>query len=377
MKRTIFFCALLALFTGANAQKTTDYKEKHPYKDWVKLAPKLDDAFFTTPEAVRIADNVLLYQQTTGGWPKNIYMPAELTADEYQKALADKDNVNQSTIDNNATSTEIRYLSRIYLATGIEKYKDAALEGIRYILKAQYPNGGWPQFWPRPKGYYTHITYNDNAMVNVMNLLRDVYSKKAPYTYVPDTLCQRARTAFDKGVECILNTQVKQNGKLTVWCAQHDEHTLAPAKARAYELPSLSGAESDNIVLLLMSIPDPSPRIIASVEAAVSWFKANKITGIMRKDFTNSEGKKDYRMVPCPQDDYPCPVFWARFYTLEDNRPFFCDRDGVKKYDISEIGYERRNGYSWYNNAGLKVLKSTNSGKTDKRVTATSKRNFH
>ena len=357
MKRTIFFCALLALFTGANAQKTTEYKEKHPYKDWVKLAPKLDDAFFTTPEAVRIADNVLLYQQTTGGWPKNIYMPAELTADEYQKALADKDNVNQSTIDNNATSTEIRYLSRIYLATGIEKYKDATLDGIRYLLKAQYPNGGWPQFWPRPKGYYTHITYNDNAMVNVMNLLRDVYSKKAPYTYVPDTLCQRARIAFDKGVECILNTQVKQNGKLTVWCAQHDEHTLAPAKARAYELPSLSGAESDNIVLLLMSIPDPSPRIIASVEAAVSWFKANKITGIMRKDFTNSEGKKDYRMVPCPQDDYPCPVFWARFYTLEDNRPFFCDRDGVKKYDISEIGYERRNGYSWYNNAGLKVLK--------------------
>ena len=34
-----------------------------------------------------------------------------------------------------------------------------------------------------------------------------------------------------------------------------------------------------------MSIPDPSPPIIASVEAAVSWFKANKITGIMRKDF--------------------------------------------------------------------------------------------
>ena len=52
MKRTIFFCALLALFTGANAQKTTDYKEKHPYKDWVKLAPKLDDAFFTTKLSV-------------------------------------------------------------------------------------------------------------------------------------------------------------------------------------------------------------------------------------------------------------------------------------------------------------------------------------
>lgn len=66
MKRTFLFCALLALLTGANAQEATDYKEKHPYKDWVKIAPKLDDAFFTTPEAIRIADNVLLYQQTTG-----------------------------------------------------------------------------------------------------------------------------------------------------------------------------------------------------------------------------------------------------------------------------------------------------------------------
>ncbi|EGF58125.1 pectate lyase [Bacteroides fluxus] len=357
MKRTILICAFLACLAGAKAQETTTYKEKRPYKSWVKMAPKLEDAFFQTPEAVRIADNVLLYQQTTGGWPKNIYMPAELSQQELEDVLHAKDDVNASTIDNGATSTEIRYLSRIYLATQIDKYKDAALNGILYILNSQYPNGGFPQFWPRPKGYYTHITYNDNAMVNVLKLLKEVYEKKAPYTYVPDSICQKARTAFDKGIECILKTQVRQNGKLTVWCAQHDEHTLAPAKARAYELPSLSGAESDNIVLLLMSIPAPSPEIIASVEAAVEWFKANKITGIMREDFTNSDGKKDYRMVPCPQDDYPCPTLWARFYTLEDNRPFFCDRDGVKKYDISEIGYERRNGYSWYNSDGLKVIK--------------------
>ena len=58
-------------------------------------------------------------------------------------------------------------------------------------------------------------------------------------------------------------------------------------------------------------------------------------------------------MVPCTD----CAPLWARFYELDTNRPFFCDRDGIKKYDISEIGHERRNGYSWYNNGGLKVLK--------------------
>ena len=352
MKRAILFCALLALLMGTNAQETTNYKEKHPYKDWVKIAPKLDDAFLTTPEAIRIADNVLLYQQITGGWPKNIYMAAELTDQERKDALKMKENVNLSTIDNRATITEMNYLARIYLATQDEKYKDAFLRGLQYLFEAQYENGGWPQFYPRPKGYYIHITYNDDAMINVMKLLRDITKAKAPYTFVPDAARQQAQVALDKGVECILKTQVKQNGKLTVWCAQHDRETLAPAKARAYELPSLSGQESDDIVLFLMSLSKPTPEMIASIDAAIEWFKESEIKNIKKEYFTNADGKKDYRMVPCTD----CEPLWARFYELETNRPFFCDRDGIKKYDISEIGYERRNGYSWYNNGGLKVL---------------------
>ena len=199
-----------------------------------------------------------------------------------------------------------------------------------------------------PKG----ITYNDDAMINVMKLLRDITKAKAPYTFVPDAARQQAQVALDKGVECILKTQVKQNGKLTVWCAQHDRETLAPAKARAYELPSLSGQESDDIVLFLMSLSKPTPEMIASIDAAIEWFKESEIKNIKKEYFTNADGKKDYRMVPCTD----CEPLWARFYELETNRPFFCDRDGIKKYDISEIGYERRNGYSWYNNGGLKVL---------------------
>ena len=356
LKRFVIGCLALCCLTPVlQAQAPADYRKKSKYKDWVNLAPKLEEDFFTPAEAARIGDNLLLYQQVTGGWPKNIYMPAELTKKERDKVIAAKNDVNESTIDNKATTTEIRYLSRLYLATGKEKYRDAAIEGIRYLLKAQYPNGGWPQFWPRSKGYYTHITYNDNAMINVMKLLRDAAKKKAPYTYLPDSICKAAKASFDLGIDCILKTQVRQNGRLTVWCAQHDEHTLAPAKARAYELPSLSGQESDNIVLLLMGISKPSPEIIAAVEGAVAWFQEVKIEGLKRETFTNADGKKDYRMVPCQEED-DCSPLWARFYTLEDNRPFFCDRDGVKRYNLSEIGYERRNGYSWYNDDGEEVL---------------------
>lgn len=245
-----------------------------------------------------------------------------------------KENVNLSTIDNKATITEINYLARTYLATQDEKYKDAVLHGLQYLFEAQYENGGWPQFYPRPKGYYIHITYNDDAMINVMKLLRDITKKKAPYTFLPDSIIPKAQVALDKGVDCILKTQVKQNGKLTVWCAQHDRETLAPAKARAYELPSLSGQESDDIVLFLMSLSKPSPEVVTCVEAAVEWFKESEIKGLKKEYFTNEEGKKDYRMVPCTD----CDPLWARFYELDTNRPFFCDRDGIKNMISRRLG---------------------------------------
>ncbi len=267
------------------------------YKKWVKEAPRLEDSFFTTPKAKEVAETVLLYQQPTGGWPKNINFFQ--TPDNKEKALEIKNDVNASTIDNGATTTEIIYLSRLYNATHDETYKEAAIRGLDYLFEAQYENGGWPQFYPRPKGYYVQITYNDNAMINVMNLLRDVSNGKSPFTYLPESTRQKAQKAIDKGVECILKTQVKQHGKLTVWCAQHDRETFAPAKARAYELPSLSGAESANIVIYLMQLTNPSAEVIQSIESAVQWFKDSEIKGIKIESFINKDGKKDRRVAPC------------------------------------------------------------------------------
>ena len=87
MRKPGFFLLLLFILTNASAQKATDYRKQQNYKEWVHIAPKFDDDFFKTEEAQRIGDNVLLYQQITGGWPKNIYMPAELTEQEYKAAL--------------------------------------------------------------------------------------------------------------------------------------------------------------------------------------------------------------------------------------------------------------------------------------------------
>ena len=356
MKKSMFIAlvGILTIGTSTAQPLRSDYRQNH--MSWVRTASRIPDAFFTEcrDEAVRIADNLVLYQLNTGAWEKNVYYAAEITADKKKQILAEKKNkVNSSTIDNGSTTTEIIYLSKVYNVTRDKKYKNAALKGIRYLLDAQYENGGWPQFYPQAKeGYSHHITYNDDAMVNVMRLLQNIYQCDPLYWYVPQSLRDEARKAFDKGIECILHTQVVQNGRPTVWCAQHHYETLEPAKARSYELPSLSGSESVGIVQLLMSVPNPSPEVVAAVDNAIAWFKDSKIEGLRFEYYTDSEGRRDYRMVKAPHSR----PLWARFYELGTNRPMFSDRDGIRKYDVSEIGHGRRTGYSWYTDAGNALL---------------------
>ncbi|WP_289660897.1 pectate lyase [Flavobacterium panacagri] len=330
-------------------------KSQNTYKRWPEIIRKNDAVWFGSDEAKRIAENVLLYQREIGGWPKNIQMQDELTEKQKKDLVALKKTAVETTTDNGATSQEILFMSRMYAQVKDERYKDSFLRGLNYLLEAQYPNGGWPQFYPLKKGYYTHITYNDDSMVNILNVIKAVADETDYYSIKPSKeIVEKCKKAFDKGIECILKTQYRQNGVLTAWCAQHDEVTFAPANARAFELASLSGYESAKIVLLLMSIDKPSREIVTAVKSAVEWFEKTKITNLEEKRVLNDAGKViDKKMIPAVNAD---PI-WARFMDLETNEPFFCDRDGIKKKSIDQIGSERRNGYSWYSDAPNEVLK--------------------
>ena len=344
----LMFCIFFCFITSISAQTKLEDME------WKRVVSSQPEEWYGSAEAARVAENVLLYQRNVGGWPKNKPIHRILTETQKEELKKLQSVGIGATIDNGATVTELDFLSKISAKTKDNLYKAAFLKGIDYLLEAQYDHGGWPQFYPLEKGdYSTQITFNDNAMVNVMNVMMAITEKSDRFSVEFDAATiLKARNAFRKGIEIILKTQYRQKEVLTAWCAQHDEITLLPAKARSYELPSLSGGESPGIVLLLMSIDNPSPEIINAVQSAVAWFGKVKIDGIRLENFTNKEGLKDRRIVA----DKNAPPLWARFYQLEDNRPFFCDRDGIKKYTLAEIGPERRNGYSWYTTGPQKVL---------------------
>ncbi len=301
------------------------------------------DAWFAGDEAKGIAANILGHQSNLGGWPKNVDTTAPAPADQHT----------QPTFDNGATTDELRYLARSYNATQDAQYRKAFEKGVDYILQSQYPNGGWPQYFPPGRGYQRHITFNDDAMVRLVRLVREIATSDR-YDFVDANRRAAARRAFERGIDCILQCQIKVDGKLTVWCAQHDEHDFSPRAGRTFELASLSGGESVEIVRLLMSLDDPSPQIVQAVEAAIAWFKTVKLSGIRQVIEADEKSPTGKNKVVVKDDS--APPLWARFYEIGTNRPLFVDRDGVPKYDLAEIGYERRNGYSWLSDRPRRLL---------------------
>jgi PelA/Pel-15E family pectate lyase len=296
---------------------------------------KKPDSWFASPEAKKVAGVILSFQTDAGGWPKN--------TDTISKAYDGDRAKLQATFDNKGTVDELRFMARMVVATKDEAYRKSFDRGLAYVLSAQYANGGWPQFFPLRKGYYDRITFNDGAMVRVMEFVREVATQPA-YAFVEAKTRDACRQAFERGLACILKCQIVVDGKPAVWCAQHDEKTFAPAKARAYELPSFSGSESVGIVRLLMSLEKPTPEVRASIEGAVAWFEAHRVKGQKLEATKTVLGAKDLAMVPDPS----APDLWARFYDLKSGKPFVCDRDGIPKPGLADIGHERRNGYSWF-----------------------------
>ena len=198
-----------------------------------------DSAFFLSAEARRVGEQLLLYQRDTGGWPKNVNMVRPLTSEQQDSVRRQKVRLDDSTIDNKATTMQMTFLARLFQQTHDNRYRESFRKAMAFLFSGQYDNGGWPQFWPKNHHYQVHITYNDNAMVNVLKLLRDVMNGSEPYGngLVDSQMRERTATAFNKGIDCILATQIVVNGEPAIWCQQHHpRRAYRPSRQWRYEM---------------------------------------------------------------------------------------------------------------------------------------------
>lgn len=294
-----------------------------------------------------LAEKMLAYQLPCGGWPKQLMdkraidYGLPMDAALLKKIAATDDNY--ACIDNAATTREIATLTKAYGKTANAAYRQAALRGIRYLLRAQYANGGFPQYYPNKALYRAEITFNDNAMINALHILDQVARQQQGFAaYADGALIDSCRQAVQRGVACILATQVRQDGELSIWAAQYDERTLVPAQARKFEPISLSSAESVDIIRFLMR-QEATPAIAAAIDAAVNWLAAHDMPGYRFDKVLDAQGRLTRALVADAD-----AVVWSRFYDIQDSRPLFGDRDNSVTYNFADVSEERKNGYAWF-----------------------------
>lgn len=236
-----------------------------------------------------------------------------------------------TTFDNGSTYTQIAVLADVYTATSDEKYKTAALKGLDFIIKAQYKNGGWPQYYPIEKdNYSSHITFNDGAFEGIISLLKNIKDGRPEYTFLDKERRNKLMAAYDKALTCILKTQINDAGKPTAWCQQYDEITLQPAWARKFEPPGICNGESADIVMFLMGLQNSSKEVIASVQNAVAWFKESEILATRVQTIAAKRMVTPFRISTTDKivvTDSAAPPIWTRYYELKTHRPIFCNRE--------------------------------------------------
>lgn len=270
-------------------------------------------------EAARDAALALVKGQLrSGGWDYRIDFDPKRRARTAYRSDPGSAGFNVSNLDDDTTPSAIRFLMR---ADRAWEFKDAAIhEAAEYalssLLKAQYPNGAfpqrfasspdpakfpvkraeypesWPREWPQP-AYASYYTLNDGLAEDVAETLLE-----ASRVYTNDAY----RAAALKLGEFLILAQMPdpQPG----WAQQYD-FEMRPAWARKFEPPALTGLESQGVLrtLLLLYRESADPKFLEPLPRAIDYYRRSALPG----------------------------GGLARFYELKTNKPLYF----TKKYELT------------------------------------------
>jgi hypothetical protein len=284
--------------------------------------------------AVETAHCLVRGQLRSGGWDYSIeFDPKRRRLWNYRVDEENPKGKNVSTLDDNTTQAALRFLVRV---DSTLRKKDplihtAVVHGFYSLFTAQYPNGAWPQryerspdrdlfpvkkasypeAWPRVwpgsdyRGYYT---LNDNSVADVIDTLFEAsrsYSPLGPANkrlVGEGPLAKQMLEAAAKAGDFMLRAQMPdpQPG----WAQQYDVN-MQPAWARKFEPASITGGESQGVMLTLLKIyrATGDKKYLEPLPRALAYYRRSVLP----------DGKL------------------ARFYELKTNKPLYF----TKKYELT------------------------------------------
>lgn len=290
------------------------------------------DAYEATDEQLYLdaardaADALLRGQLRSGGWFYHIeFDPVKRQRYGYRDVPERKRQRQKTTLDDNTTQSAVRFLIRLdkLFQFKDQKIHEAVTYALEAMLRAQFPNGGWSQWWDRypspasakdypvkPAGYpetwsrtwpndWTGCYFiNDNVMMDMIATMLDAYD-----------ICgsERYLKSASKAGDFLILAQMPE--PQPAWAQQYDRN-MYPVWDRKFEPPAITGSESQAVLeaLLLLFKKTGKRKYLAPISRAISYFRKSQLP--------------DGRL--------------ARFYELKTNKPLYFTKDYQLTYSSDD-----------------------------------------
>ena len=281
------------------------------------------------------ADCLMRGQLRSGGWNASIEFAPDARKKLAYRVDAERTKsktmpLNVTTFDDDKSQSAMRFLMRFDKVKGFEdeRLHESITFALESTLKAQYPNGAWPQgyaefpdlkkypvkkasfpeTWSRTmtaKYYHQFYTLNDNALADVIGVLllaNEVYGD------TNQELAAKCRRAAERAGDFLVLAQLPE--PQPAWAQQYD-FEMHPCWARKFEPPAISGLESQGAIraLLQLYVATGDRKFVKSIPPALEYLKRSRLP----------DGQL------------------ARFYELQTNQPLYVTKDYVLTHDDSDL----------------------------------------
>ncbi|MBD0823749.1 pectate lyase [Aestuariibaculum marinum] len=239
-----------------------------------------DEYYYSAAE--KAASALIWGQSHEGGWNYMIDFAGDRSLKQWYNTIGKngwrleefQHYYGNSTFDDDVTSDAARFLMRMYLEKMDPKYKPAIDKAIGFVLKSQYPNGGWPQRYPYVKGFETDkfpdytpfYTFNDDVIWENIHFLMQCYLVLGE---------ERFLEPIYRG----MNFYKISQDEIGAWGQQLDMN-MKTASARTYEPAAfLPRTTCENALLLIKFYKLTGDKMfLGGVPKAISWLEQIKLS---------------------------------------------------------------------------------------------------
>lgn len=254
-----------------------------------------DEAYYAAAE--QAASALIAGQHPAGGWNYIIDFAGEASLRRWYETIGAngwrleefQHYYGNATFDDHVTVECARFLLRLHLEKGDPKSRAAVDKAVNFVLDSQYPNGGWPQRWPRMgefskqgrPDYTGFITLNDEVAEENIDFLLLVLQQLKD---------ERVRDPIQRGMALIIALQQPQ--PTPGWAMQYTLD-LKPATGRTYEPASITphGTAAAIMQLLTYYQLTGERKYLARIPEALDWLASVELP----REKWSADGRNFYR----------------------------------------------------------------------------------